>query len=84
MDHLAQAYPSNVVHLWTYSGLLLPIVSNDSNFSGVIESNSGGVTSFMEGGGIMFGIFVVYIIIFGIAWYKGSSKREFMKREAVE
>ncbi len=38
----------------------------------------------MEGGGIVFGVFVVYIIIYGIAWYKGSSKREFMKREAVE
>lgn len=52
--------------------------------SGVIETNSGGVTSFVEGGGIIFGIFMVYIIVVGVAWYKGSSKREFMKREAVE
>ena len=52
--------------------------------SGVIELNSGGTKSFMEGGGIILAIFVVYIVIIGIAWYKGSAKREFMKREAVE
>lgn len=50
----------------------------------VIITNSGGPGSFIEGGGIIFGIFCVYIIVVGIAWYQGSSKREFMKREAVE
>jgi hypothetical protein len=38
----------------------------------------------MEGGGIIFGIFIIYAVIVGVAWYQGSSKREFMKREAVE
>jgi hypothetical protein len=52
--------------------------------SGVIITNQGSIESFKEGGGIIFGIFVVYIVIVGVAWYKGSSKREFMKREAVE
>ena len=84
MDYLAKAYSAHAVHLWTHRRPLLSFVPIEVSHSGVILLNSGGPTSFMEGGGIVFGVFVVYIIIYGIAWYKGSSKREFMKREAVE
>lgn len=29
-------------------------------------------------------MFVVYVVVFGIVWYRGSSKREQMKRDVVE
>jgi len=30
----------------------------------------------MSGGGIIFGLFLVYVLFFGVAWYCGSGKRE--------
>jgi hypothetical protein len=38
----------------------------------------------MAGGGIIFALFIVYVLFFGVAWYCGSGKREQLKLEAVE
>jgi len=38
----------------------------------------------MAGGGIIFGLFIVYVIFFGVRWYCGSGQREVLRREAVE
>lgn len=40
--------------------------------------------SYRAGGGIIFGLFIVYVIFFGVRWYCGSGQREVLKREAVE
>lgn len=40
--------------------------------------------SYMAGGGIHLGFFVVYVIIFGVAWAIGSRQRERIRREVVE
>jgi hypothetical protein len=42
------------------------------------------VDSYMISGGILLGLFLVYVIVFGVLWYFGSRKREVLKREAVE
>ncbi len=38
----------------------------------------------MAGGGIILGLFLVYVLLFGVAWYCGSGKREELKLAAVE
>jgi hypothetical protein len=38
----------------------------------------------MAGGGVILGLFFVYVIFFGVKWYCGSGKREVLRREAVE
>ena len=55
-----------------------------SNFRGAIERNNKTDDSFEIGGGIMLALFVAYIICFGYAWFRGSSKREQMKKDVVE
>ena len=40
--------------------------------------------SFVVGGAIILSLFVVYVLIWAFVWYRGSSKREAMKKEAVE
>ena len=42
------------------------------------------VGSFVDGGGLILGMFLFYVAAFGIAWYCGSQKRDQMRREAVE
>lgn len=42
------------------------------------------VNSYMAGGGVIFGLFIVYVIFFGVRWYCGSGQREVLRREAVE
>lgn len=38
----------------------------------------------MAGGGIIFGLFCVYVIIFCTLWFFGAGKREQLKRDVVE
>jgi len=38
----------------------------------------------MAGGGIILALFIVYVGVFCTFWYFGASKREVLKREAVE
>jgi hypothetical protein len=40
--------------------------------------------SFGAAGGIILALFVVYVLLFGVAWHFGASKRETLRREAVE
>ena len=40
--------------------------------------------SYEVGGGIILGLFLIYVIAFGILWFFGSSKREQLKRDVVE
>jgi hypothetical protein len=40
--------------------------------------------SYMAGGGLILGLFFMYVIGFGIKWYCGSGQRENLRREAVE
>jgi len=40
--------------------------------------------SFVDAGGLIFGLFLFYVIAFGIAWYCGHAKRDQMRRDAVE
>jgi hypothetical protein len=41
-------------------------------------------SSFIDGGGLLFGLFLFYVLCFGGAWYWGSGKRVEMARQAVE
>ena len=41
-------------------------------------------SSYVDGGGLLFGLFCFYVLCFGVAWYFGSQKREDMKRAVVE
>lgn len=41
-------------------------------------------SSFTDGGGLIFGLFLFYVVAFGVAWYCGHSKRDQLRREAVE
>lgn len=40
--------------------------------------------SYMAAGGVFLGLFIVYVIGFGVKWYCGSGQRETLRREAVE
>jgi hypothetical protein len=40
--------------------------------------------SYINGGGILLGLFVVYVIIFGVAWCWGARKREALRRMIVD
>lgn len=40
--------------------------------------------SFVDGGGLIFGMFLFYVCAFGVAWYCGHGKRDQLRREAVE
>jgi|688.fasta_scaffold190107_1 hypothetical protein len=40
--------------------------------------------SFIDGGGLFFGLFLFYVLCFGGAWYWGSGKRLEMAKQAVE
>jgi hypothetical protein len=42
------------------------------------------VNSYEAGGGVIFGLFFVYCVFFGVRWYCGSGQREVLRREAVE
>jgi hypothetical protein len=42
------------------------------------------VNSYMASGGVILGLFFVYVIFFGVRWYCGSGQREVLRREAVE
>ena len=54
-------------------------------FSDKIEEVKGTkAQSYMAGGGIILGLFIVYVLFFGVKWYCGASQREVLKREAVE
>ena len=39
--------------------------------------------SFVDGGGLILGMFLFYVCAFGVAWYCGAQKRDQMRREAV-
>lgn len=39
---------------------------------------------YMAAGGVILGLFVVYVTFFGVKWYCGAGRREELKREAVE
>jgi len=41
-------------------------------------------SSYVDGGGLLFGLFCFYVLCFGAAWYWGSGQREDMRRQAVE
>lgn len=59
----------------------MPLRIQCSNLSNKIELMKGTkAQSFNAGGGIIFGLFIVYVICFGVAWYCGSGKREFLKK----
>lgn len=48
-------------------------------------SGSGSVlSSFIDAGGLILGLFLFYVVSFGVAWYCGYGKRDQMRREAVE
>lgn len=53
-----------------------------------MKKNSNGVntvhSSYIDGGGLLLGLFLFYFIVFGIAWYCGYQKRDQMRREVVE
>ena len=49
-----------------------------------IEKNNGDLDSFEVGGGIILAFFGVYVIIAAFVWYKGHSKRDVLRKEAVE
>ena len=49
-----------------------------------IEKNNGQLDSFETGGGIILAFFCVYVVIAAFVWYKGSSQRDRLKKEAVE
>lgn len=40
--------------------------------------------SFTDGGGLILGFFLFYVVCFGIAWGIGFRKRDQMRRDAVE
>ena len=41
-------------------------------------------SSYVDAGGLFVGLFAFYLICFGGAWYWGSSRREEMRKQAVE
>lgn len=54
-------------------------------FSTAIMQVKGAISDgYMAGGGIILAIFLVYVIVFGVLWYFGASKREQLKRDVVE
>ena len=42
------------------------------------------LASFIDGGGLILGMFLSYVLAFAVAWYCGYQKRDQMRREAVE
>lgn len=42
------------------------------------------VNSYKGAGGLNFGLFIAYVIIFGTAWFFGAQKRDGMRLAAVE
>lgn len=40
--------------------------------------------SFVDGGGLIFGLFCFYVLCFGVAWRWGSAQRIEMAKKAVE
>lgn len=41
-------------------------------------------SSYIDGGGILLGLFVLYVTMFGIAWCWGARKREGLRRSIVD
>lgn len=41
-------------------------------------------SSFTDAGGLILGLFLFYVVAFGVAWYCGYGKRDQLRREAVE
>lgn len=41
-------------------------------------------SSFTDGGGLIFGLFLFYVLAIGVTWYWGHGKRDQLRREAVE
>jgi hypothetical protein len=39
--------------------------------------------SYVDAGGLFFGLFCFYVIAFGIAWYCGAQKRDQIRRDVV-
>lgn len=42
------------------------------------------LASYVDAGGLIFGLFLFYVVSFGVAWYCGHGKRDQLRREAVE
>jgi len=42
------------------------------------------ISSYVDAGGLLFGLFCFYVLCFGCAWIYGSRQRERLKREVVE
>jgi len=51
-----------------------------------MKGQSGGtvLSSYQDAGGLMLGMFIFYVVTFGIAWNCGYKKRDQLRREAVE
>ncbi len=86
---LDQAHRPSLFHFRTHR----PHVAHQVHFllilSNAIEHmkgpGSGSIfSSFIDGGGLILGMFLFYVIAFGVAWYCGYQKRDQMRREAVE
>jgi len=41
-------------------------------------------SSFTDAGGLILGLFLFYVVAFGVAWYCGHGKRDQLRRDAVE
>jgi len=52
-----------------------------------MKRNSLGVktvnASYVDAGGLLFGLFCFYVIVVGVAWYCGAQKRDQIRREVV-
>ena len=42
------------------------------------------IASWQAGGGLLFGLFCFYVLVFGVAWCWGSRQREAIKLRVVE
>lgn len=71
-------------HLWTYCWDLCPDVHFDLNRNAIEMLAGTKAASYNAAGGIILALFIVYVLLFGTAWRFGASKREQLKREAVD
>ncbi len=47
-------------------------------------NNNSVPASYIDGGGLLFGLFCFYVICFGLAWRWGAGQRDDMRKRAVE
>jgi hypothetical protein len=47
-------------------------------------NNNSVPASYIDGGGLLFGLFCFYVICFGLAWRWGASQRDDMRKRVVE